>query len=380
MAVRPDSSARRNHVLFVTRRFPPSVGGMQTLAADVDRTLRSSGATVQLVALRSDSALNLVWFLPLALLRTLLARKRATHVLCGDAVAWAAVAPAAGLSHAKTAVMVHGLDLAFPNALYQRWVVRWALPRADRLIANSSATRAVASEQAGIDSGRIAVVNPRLRSPARTPLPETARTELARKAGLDLHEDTLILTTIGRLVRRKGVQWFVRNVFPHLPSGTVYLIAGDGPRRRETEDLIRGMALAGRVKLLGRIDAEYREILLRGADICLLPNIPVPGDMEGFGLAAVEAATRGTLVIASAIEGIQDAVIDGVTGVAVEAGNPLAFIKAIDSFVGDRELLRTLSAKYQRNSSERFSTDDGIEGLLEAVGLELANCGRLASA
>jgi glycosyltransferase involved in cell wall biosynthesis len=379
MPEEPEALADKSNVLFLTRRFPPSVGGMQTLAADVDRTLRGHGNTVELVALRSDSSLNLAWFLPFALIRTLLARGRATHVLCGDAVVWAAIAPAASLSRAKTAVMVHGLDLVFPNALYQR-VIRWALPRAGRVIANSSATKAVACEETGLDPAHIVVVNPRLHRPASGPSADTARAELAARAGLDLDRDTLILITIGRLVRRKGVEWFIGNVFPRLPSGSVYLIVGDGPRRQAIERLIQRLSLEGRVRLLGSVDDDYRELLLRGADICLLPNVAVPGDMEGFGLAAVEAATRGTLVIASAIEGIQDSVIDGVTGIAVEAGNPGSFIEAIDPLARDRELLRRLGVEYQAESAERFTTDDGIDGLLEAVGLDDASGGDLAPA
>lgn len=369
MAAPPDPAALSSHVLFVTRRFPPSVGGMQTLAADVDATLRSSGATVQLVALRSDSIVSLVWFLPFALLRVLFARSRTTHVVCGDALAWAAIAPAAGLLKSRTAVMVHGLDLVFPNVLYQKWVVRWALPRAGIVVANSAATKAVAVDRADLDAMRVAVVNPRLRAPEATASCANARRELIRRVGLDVDQNAVILTTIGRLVRRKGVEWFIANVFPRLPSDTVYLIAGEGPRRNDIERLTRAMQLGDRVKLLGLIDADYREALLRGADICVLPNIQISGDMEGFGLAAVEAAMRGTLVLASAIEGIQDAVLDGVTGAAVEAGNPPAFISAIDSFRADRRRLEVLSETYRRNSVERFAMDGAIRGLLDAIGV-----------
>lgn len=363
-------ASRRNHVLFVTRRFPPSVGGMQTLASDVDRTLRATGASVELVALRADSTLHLAWFLPWAFLRTLLglARKRITHVICGDAIAWAAVAPAASLSRVETAVMLHGYDLVFPGRLYQRFVVGWALPRAGRLVVNSSATRDVASERMGINPGDIAVVNPSVQPPPEGISRHTARIELARKADLEFGESTLILTTIGRLVRRKGVEWFVENVVPRLPPDTLFLVAGEGERAEAIEALVELLSLGDRVKLLGRIDADYREILLRGADICVLPNIRVPGDMEGFGIVAVEAATRGTVVIASAIEGIQDSVINGVTGVAVEAENALAFVEAIGMFQ-DRGVLEGRAAKYRQESSIRFLTNQTGERLLRALGL-----------
>jgi glycosyltransferase involved in cell wall biosynthesis len=324
---------------------------------------------VELVALRSESVANLAWFLPIAFLRTLRARRQVTHVIAGDAIAWAAMAPAVASFEVRTAVMVHGLDLVFPNRLYERIVVQWALPRAERVVANSSATKAVASERGRVDPAAIHVVNPPVDAPSATPSAATARAELARRTGLELGRNTLVLATVGRLVRRKGVEWFVENVAPLLPSDTLFLVAGSGPREAAIERVVEAMSLGGRVKLLGQIDAEYREILLRGADICLLPNVRVPGDMEGFGIVAVEAATRGTLVVASAIEGLQDSVIDGVTGVAVEAENPLAFAAAIRRFRDDRALLEELGARYRLESSTRFLGANAGERLLHALGL-----------
>ena len=68
------------------------------------------------------------------------------------------------------------------------------------------------------------------------------------------------------------------------------------------------------MRLLGRVSREDRELLLRGADLFVQPNIHVYGDMEGFGLVNVEAAVRDLPVLAADIEGIPDAVVDGETG------------------------------------------------------------------
>src|SRR5438132_298729 len=224
-------------VLFVTRRFPPSVGGMEALAADVDQALRSV-ADVELVALRSNSVLHLTWFLPFALLRTAfaLARGRVNHVVCGDAIAWATIAPVVRSRRAKSAVMVHGLDLVFPNPLYQLWI-RWALRRVDRVVANSAATAAVAREHIGIDAARIVVVNPGVRcGDIGRPDRAAARAKLVQR--LDLDASSLIAITLGRLVRRKGVAWFIESVLPQLADDVTYLVAGDGPMRDEIEAAI----------------------------------------------------------------------------------------------------------------------------------------------
>lgn len=354
-------------MLFVTRRFPPSVGGMEALAADVDRALRSV-ADVELVALRSSSVLHLAWFLPFALVRTAgaLARGRVSHVVCGDAIAWAAIAPVVRSRRAKSAVMVHGLDLVFPNPFYQRWIRR-TLKTADRIVANSAATAAIAREHIGVDAARIAVVNPGVRCDnIERSDRAAARDEVVRR--LDLDPNSLIAITLGRLVRRKGVTWFIENVLPQLEDVT-YLVAGDGPMRDQIETAIARSNARDRVRLLGRVDDEFRELLLRGTDLCVMPNVRVPGDMEGFGIVAVEAASRGALVIASALEGIEDAVVDDVTGILVEPEQAELFVETIRSLADDRDRLATLACSYQREACRRFSLDRMAQLLRAAVGI-----------
>ena len=71
-----------------------------------------------------------------------------------------------------------------------------------------------------------------------------------------------------------------------------------------------------------------------------MPNIRVPGDVEGFGIAALEAGACGLPVIASRLQGIPDAVIDGVTGHLVQERNADEFLARIDSLALDRAKIR----------------------------------------
>ena len=346
---------------------------MQTLAAEIDQALRDV-TDVELVALRSSSAFHLAWFLPFAVLQTAisLARGGVSRVVCGDAIAWATVAPIVKVMGAKSSVMVMGLDLAFPNSLYQRWI-RWALPKADRVIAISAATAATALEH-GVEAKQLVVLHPGVRVPeVGADDRAEARAELARR--FDLDSELLIAITLGRLVRRKGVAWFVENVMPEISADATFLVAGDGPMRERIEAAIEGCGVEASVLLLGRVDDELRELLLRGADISILPNIRVSGDMEGFGLVAVESASRGALVLAARLEGIADAVIDGKTGILVDPEEPARFIETIRALASDRNRLATLAAEYQRDSLQRFSLERMAKRLPTAMGLsdEMAN-------
>jgi len=60
-----------------------------------------------------------------------------------------------------------------------------------------------------------------------------------------------------------------------------------------------------------------------------MPNISIPGDVEGFGLVAVEAGSCGLPVIAARVDGIPNAIINGKTGWLVSEKKTDEFIKII---------------------------------------------------
>jgi phosphatidylinositol alpha-1,6-mannosyltransferase len=171
--------------------------------------------------------------------------------------------------------------------------------------------------------------------------------ETEHQAGIRL-ADRKILLSVTRLVPRKGVAWFVSEVMPRLDACYCYLIAGAGPDFRTIQGLIQHHGLADRVALLGRVPDAARQRLMAQADLFIMPNIRIPGDMEGFGIAALEAGSSGLPVIASNIEGLRDAVIDGVTGHLVEERNVQEYV--------DKSGARNSAAKPFARSSTKDST------------------------
>ena len=163
--------------------------------------------------------------------------------------------------------------------------------------------------------------------------------------------------------------WFVEHVVPTLPDNVVYLIAGEGPMRAEIEAAAASLASPEKVRILGPVEDEERERLLTGCDISVMPNIAVPGDIEGFGLVAVESACRGAVVVASAIQGLLEALTDGVTGILVDAERADGFVSVISRLGSDRAELGRLSSEYQRNAVERNSVERMARDLPGALGL-----------
>ena len=350
-----------SHPVFVTRKFPPSVGGMETLAAGVWQSLRTVRPDAVKIS-HGGSNRQLIWWVPACLLRLtwLCLTGRADYVLCGDALMNALCAPVLWLFRVPRATMIMGLDITFGNGLYRAFV-HPALRRTTHVIAISAATAGKAVE-AGLPEERVSVLRLGVEIPAAGPVsrPEAAA---AIRQRLSLPADAPVLLTLGRLVRRKGARWFVESVLPQLDGHPHYLIAGQGPE----EPLIRAAAetagIADRVHLLGRVTDETREELMVGADVFLAPNVPVPGDMEGFGLVTVEAAMRGTLVVAADLEGIKDAVVSGRTGMLLPAGDVAAWVSELNVLLGDRDKLASVGERFRADARELYS--------LEAMGRAL---------
>ena len=173
---------------------------------------------------------------------------------------------------------------------------------------------------------------------------EDSRRSLEKLIGAPIGGKRL-LVTVGRLVRRKGVAWFVEHVMPALDNTFQYLIVGDGPDRAVIKELIREKRLSRRTFLAGRLKDHQRDLVLKAADIFIMPNIPVAGDIEGFGIVVLEAGRAGLPVIASDMEGMRDAVIQGQTGFLVEAGNPEAFIQKINSVELEPQVISRIVAE-----------------------------------
>ncbi len=76
--------------------------------------------------------------------------------------------------------------------------------------------------------------------------------------------------------------------------------------------------------------------------IWFLPNITVPGNVEGFGIVALEAESCGLPVIASNIQGLRDAVISGKTGYLVGEGGVEGFLEKIESMNLEKDQIREI--------------------------------------
>ena len=119
------------------------------------------------------------------------------------------------------------------------------------------------------------------------------------------------LLFVGRLRIRKGVEVLLealRELRGRIP-GAVLKIAGDGEHRAALERKAAGLGLGSAVSFLGTRDGSQVRALLAGAAALVVPSI-----YEGMPLVVLEAMERGVPVVASAVSGIPEVVVDGETG------------------------------------------------------------------
>lgn len=168
----------------------------------------------------------------------------------------------------------------------------------------------------------------------------------------------LQLLSTGSLIWRKGLEDGLRAVAQAVALGLdlEYTIVGDGPDRERLLFAIRDLGLEDRARLVGRLTpAEVRE-QLRRADIFLLPSLS-----EGISNAALEAMAMGLAVIATAVDGMPEAIVDQQEGLLVPARAPEELAAAIARLATD-EKLRTRLGRAARARVERdFRLEDQID-------------------
>jgi glycosyltransferase involved in cell wall biosynthesis len=335
-------------ILCLSRAYPPVIGGIERQNYELFASLAEI-AQIKIIANRYGKR-NLPFFLPLAFLKTLVYLPGYDVILLGDGmlsfIGWLIKL----LSRKKVVCIVHGLDVTLPHRFYQRLWVRYFMPRLDAIVAVSEQTRRE-SICRGIPPEKVAVVPNGVN--LRNFTCEYDRSVLTALIG-KAYENRKIILTVGRLIKRKGVAWFVASVMPKLPEEVIYLVVGEGAERTSIEHAIKANQLGDRVFLLGHADEEQKKTLYAVADLYVQPNVKVTGDIEGFGLVVLEAAASCTSVIAARLEGLQDAVTDGKNGVLVEAGNEDEFVRQVNKYLMDDALRNKLGKEARVFVSERF--------------------------
>ena len=160
--------------------------------------------------------------------------------------------------------------------------------------------------------------------------------------------NVFVIGTLTRLVPRKGVDLLIR-ALPYVrravPDAHV-LVAGDGPHRRELENLARQLSVDDRVVFAGSVPESELPAAYDAMDVFALPTHTRRWgvDVEGLGIVFLEASAAGVPILVGDSGGSVDAVQDGVTGNLIGT-NPEAIAAEIVELARDEAQRREMGAR-----------------------------------
>lgn len=240
----------------------------------------------------------------------------------------------------------HGHDVKLSVGIYQNFVPK-VFEALDGVISVSEATRQECIKRGMSPEKGVALPNGFDMSDFKD-VPDKAegRKEIEEAFSVDLSGKSLLLT-VGRQVKRKGHEWFITEVLPKIKSEVIYLVIGAGPEHDRLKEIVNTSNLKDKVLMVGKQPDEVLKNAYAGADIFIMPNIPIPGDMEGFGIVLLEANLAGTPAVAADLEGIKDVIENGKNGFKIAVRDAENFSGQIDSLIENGlEEMSTSSRKF----------------------------------
>ena len=242
----------------------------------------------------------------------------------------------------------------------KRRLERVVYHRADALIVLSRAFRRVLIERYDVSPWKVHVVPPGVDTEIFVP---GDRSEA--RAALELPRDAFVALAVRRLVPRMGLDILLEAWADLVRSAeglVVLCIVGTGPQRDALERQCAELGLEGVVRFGGRVDDEDLVRYYQAADVSIVPSVA----LEGFGLVVLESLATGTAVVASALDGLSEA-LDGLApDLLVPPGDPKALSQRLRGALTGVEPLPTAEAC--RRHAEGFSWLEVARRHLELYG------------
>ncbi len=344
-------------VLFLTRNYPPVIGGLENLSYNLTTNIK---LPKKIISLGKSKRIHMFWFIPYIHLYVIFNGHKYDIIHCNDFQTYMVGIWKFLFPYQKFITTVHGLDVNFANkkgllsSIYRFCItVMRVFFNPDKIYAISKFPFGLAKD---LGLKNLEIINPGINI---EDLPKLPVKNIYKEDKFKLPKEAKILSTIGRLTKRKGQVWFVENVMPLLPENYYYFIGGKSyylegvnEEDRLNEKIIE-LGLSDRVVFEKLPNDKDKFRMMRDADLFVMPNITTQStDAEGFGIVALESAYLGTPVIASDMEGMQDSVIHGKTGIHVEPENPTAFAKEIISYCEGKKhksLYKTCSFEVEKH-------------------------------
>lgn len=218
-------------------------------------------------------------------------------VHCHDWMTYDAGVRASDYHRVPVVMHIHATELDRTDFHPDPWIEgkeRWALNKANRVIAVSNYTKNLLVSHYGIHADKISVVH------NGHDIPHDAKPIAAQRI-----TKTPTVLFLGRLTTQKNPWQFLeaaRMVHDHRPE-TKFVIAGEGPMQQELMGRTCELGLTGSVVFTGKVSRGEADSLYRNASCFVMPSLSEP-----FGLVALEAISHGTPLVMSRQSGAAEVI------------------------------------------------------------------------
>lgn len=372
-------------VLVVTHNYPPREGGITTHVVEVGRHLARRGDTVRFLVPPLGDDLPVVdgcdvralWPVDgpwTRLAATTWGVLTQSHRWAPDVIYsshWRNTGVATWLARMLASVSfvqaVHGTEITALVDGSAGWPFRVAF---DRVVRDAAGIIALGQTQTrmlrdlGVPEDRILTSPEGVHVERFTTPPRERISELQSR--LDLGDGPVLLT-VGRVVPRKGHDTVIRALpaVARAHPDVCYLVVGRGPEEDRLRWLAKEYGVAKHVTFAGFLEDDEVVAAYHLADLLVLPNRKVNGDIEGFGIAVLEAGACGKPAVVGDQHGPAEIVVDGETGRLIDSTDPDAVAEAIADLLAYPDCLAEMGKRARRRVLARYNYEQVVAGIRE---------------
>ena len=272
----------------------------------------------------------------------------------------------------KIYVLAHGTEIPkiyFNNKnnfrkKYKKERIIGAFKKSSKIIANSNYTKDLLIESLNTNPNQIEIVHP----------------------GIDVYQDFItskdkyrisyiigkknpVLITLARLEKRKGHIFVLRAVAKLLKKypNILYIIAGDGPYKKELKELSIKLNILNNVIFLGWITEPEKSLLLKKSDVFIMTPTIDQESVEGFGMSFIDAAFHGVPTIGTDSGGVSDAIINEKTGLICKTENQLDIEDKLEELLSNENYRSELGNNAKAIAHKNYTWSNKISEYLSII-------------
>ena len=326
-------------VLIVTSEFPPGPGGIGSHAYSLSSYLHKNDILVTVLAPKEfkttqvdfdkKEAFKILrysgykYFKILNILNIIFSEYKKSDnftLISTGLLPFIVTGAFANIFNIKSVAIFHGHELSMGN-LFLKYISNYVVKNYNKVIAVSDFSGKILNKS--LDNQKIKVIYNGI---------DINRFKKFNQINTKRFKNDLSLLTVGSLSKRKGQHNVIRSL-PEIKkyfANVRYNMVGPDKIKRELFELAKSLGVEDSIKFYGYLEDNELSVLFNKSDLFLMLSENLPdGDVEGFGIAILEANYFGLPAIGSTDCGIENAISDMETGILIDNRNPIECRKAI---------------------------------------------------